>query len=32
VAAADLRERYFAGRTDGLYPPNGGEEILVAQV
>jgi len=32
VSAADLRERYFAGRTDGLYPPNGGEEILVAQV
>ena len=32
VSAADLRERYFAGRTDGLYPPNGGEEIVVAQV
>jgi methyltransferase (TIGR00027 family) len=32
VSAADLRARYFAGRTDGLYPPNGGEEILVAQV
>lgn len=31
VSAADLRERYFAGRTDGLYPPNGGEEILIAR-
>ena len=32
ISAANLRERYFAGRADGLYPPNGGEEILVAQV
>jgi len=32
ISAANLRERYFAGRTDGLYPPNGGEEILLAQV
>ena len=32
ISAANLRERYFAGRTDGLCPPNGGEEILVAQV
>jgi methyltransferase (TIGR00027 family) len=30
VAAADLAERYFAGRTDGLRPPNNAEEILVA--
>jgi methyltransferase (TIGR00027 family) len=32
ISAANLRERYFAGRTDGLYPPDGGEEILVAEV
>lgn len=32
VSAANLKERYFAGRTDGLYPPTGGEEILVATV
>jgi methyltransferase (TIGR00027 family) len=32
VSAANLRERYFAGRADGLHPPNGGEEILVATV
>lgn len=32
VSAANLRERYFAGRTDGLHPPDGGEEILVARV
>lgn len=30
VSAEDLAERYFAGRTDGLRPPRGGEEILVA--
>ena len=30
VAASDLAERYFAGRTDGLRPPNNAEEILVA--
>jgi methyltransferase (TIGR00027 family) len=30
VSAAILAERYFAGRQDGLRPPNGGEEILVA--
>jgi len=30
VSAADLAERYFAGRTDGLRPPNNAEEILVA--
>ncbi len=32
VSAANLREQYFAGRTDGLHPPDGGEEILVAKV
>lgn len=30
VAAATLAERYFAGRTDGLRPPNNSEELLVA--
>jgi methyltransferase (TIGR00027 family) len=30
VSAAMLAERYFAGREDGLCPPSGGEEILVA--
>ena len=30
VSAADLTERYFAGRSDGLHPPNNSEEILVA--
>ena len=30
VSAADLAERYFAGRTDGLRPPNNSEELLVA--
>ena len=30
VSAADLAERYFAGRTDGLRPPNNTEELLVA--
>lgn len=30
VSAANLTERYFAGRTDGLRPPNNSEEILVA--
>ncbi|MFL6604710.1 MAG: class I SAM-dependent methyltransferase [Steroidobacteraceae bacterium] len=30
VSAAALTERYFAGRTDGLRPPKGGEELLVA--
>lgn len=29
-AAAALAERYFAGRTDGLRPPNNSEELLVA--
>jgi methyltransferase (TIGR00027 family) len=30
VSAADLGELYFSGRTDGLRPPDGGEEIIVA--
>jgi methyltransferase (TIGR00027 family) len=30
VSAARLAERYFAGRTDGLRPPNNTEELLVA--
>jgi methyltransferase (TIGR00027 family) len=30
VPAADLTQRYFAGRTDGLRPPNNAEELLVA--
>jgi methyltransferase (TIGR00027 family) len=30
VSGADLGERYFAGRTDGLKPPSNGEEFLVA--
>jgi len=30
VSAAMLAERYFAGRTDGLRPPNNAEELLVA--
>jgi hypothetical protein len=30
VSGAMLAERYFAGRTDGLRPPNNGEELLVA--
>jgi len=32
VSAADLTQRYFAGRTDGLRPPNNAEELLVATV
>jgi methyltransferase (TIGR00027 family) len=32
VSAAALAERYFAGRTDGLRPPNNSEEFLVATV
>ncbi len=31
VSAAALTERYFADRTDGLRPPNNGEEILLAR-
>ena len=30
VSAAMLAQRYFAGRTDGLRPPNNAEELLVA--
>ena len=30
VSAADLARRYFAGRTDGLRPPNNTEGLLVA--
>jgi len=31
VSAAALAERYFAGRTDGLRPPDNSEELLVAK-
>ena len=30
VSAADLTQRYFADRTDGLRPPNNAEELLIA--
>jgi methyltransferase (TIGR00027 family) len=30
VSAANLTERYFADRTDGLHPPENAEEMLVA--
>jgi methyltransferase (TIGR00027 family) len=30
VSSATLTQRYFAGRTDGLRPPNNAEELLVA--
>lgn len=30
VSAADLAQRYFAGRTDGLRPPENAEELVVA--
>jgi O-methyltransferase involved in polyketide biosynthesis len=30
VPASALAERYFAGRSDGLRPPNNAEELLVA--
>ena len=30
VSAADLTQRYFADRTDGLRPPRNAEELLVA--
>ena len=32
ISAADLTERYFKDRKDGLRPPNGAEEILLATV
>jgi methyltransferase (TIGR00027 family) len=31
VSAAAIAERYFAGRTDGLRPPNNAEELLIAR-
>jgi O-methyltransferase involved in polyketide biosynthesis len=31
VSATDLTQRYFAGRTDDLRPPNNAEELLVAR-
>ncbi|HEY4157135.1 MAG TPA: class I SAM-dependent methyltransferase [Polyangiaceae bacterium] len=30
VSASELSQRYFAGRSDGLRPPDNGEEILLA--
>jgi methyltransferase (TIGR00027 family) len=30
VSAVALAQRYFAGRTDGLRPPNNSEELLLA--
>ena len=30
VSAAAVTQRYFAGRMDGLRPPNNSEELLVA--
>jgi methyltransferase (TIGR00027 family) len=32
VSAADLTQRYFSGRTDGLRPPLSGEAFLVATI
>jgi len=32
VSAATLAQRYFAGKTDGLRPPNNSEELLVAMI
>jgi len=32
VSAADLTQRYFADRTDGLRPPSNAEELLVASM
>ena len=31
VSAAALADRYFAGRTDGLRPPDNSEELLIAR-
>lgn len=31
VTAAEIAARYFAGRSDGLRPPNNAEELLVAE-
>lgn len=30
VSAADLTQRYFANRSDGLRPPNNTEELVIA--
>jgi hypothetical protein len=30
VSAAQLAERYFSRRADGLRPPNNSEELLIA--
>jgi hypothetical protein len=30
ISSATLSDRYFAGRTDGLRPPNDSEELAVA--
>jgi hypothetical protein len=30
IPSASLAQRYFAGRADGLRPPNNSEEILIA--
>lgn len=30
ISAATLAQRYFAGRTDGLFPPRNSEELLLA--
>ncbi|CAE6733593.1 hypothetical protein R69888_02180 [Paraburkholderia haematera] len=30
ASAADLTQRYFMGRSDGLRPPNNAEELLLA--
>ena len=30
VSAAEITQRYFAGRSDGLRPPNNAEELVVA--
>jgi methyltransferase (TIGR00027 family) len=32
VSAADLTQRYFAGRADGFRPPNNAEDLLVATI
>ena len=31
ISAAEIAERYFAGRGDGLRPPNNAEELLIAE-
>jgi methyltransferase (TIGR00027 family) len=32
VSGGDLAQRYFAGRTDGLRPPNNAEDLLIATI